>query len=96
MSITQEGETGLIVASENDSRDVVSVLLEAKADPNITDKAKLHYCNSHCLYNSNLMHFIIVWTGCSPLCCPGGSCRSSHQGFIQDFLLGGGHDTSVL
>ena len=34
----------------------VSVLLEAKADPNITDEVKLHY--SPCFYNSNLMHYV--------------------------------------
>ena len=45
-----------MVASENDAREVVSVLLEAKADPNITNEVKLHY--SHCLYNSNLMHYV--------------------------------------
>ena len=36
--------------------ETVSVLLAAKADPNITDKVKLHY--SHCLYNSNLIHYM--------------------------------------
>ena len=35
------------------------VLLEAKADPNITTEVKLHY--SHCLYNSNLMHYVTGW-----------------------------------
>ena len=43
-----------MVASKNNAREVVSVLLEAKADPNITNEVKLHY--SHCLFNSNLMH----------------------------------------
>ena len=47
LSIIQLGETSLMLASVNDARDVVSVLLAAKADPNITDEVKLHY--SHCL-----------------------------------------------
>ena len=55
MSIIQLGETSLMLASVNDARGAVSVLLEAKADPNITDEVKLHY--SHCLYNSNSMHY---------------------------------------
>ena len=63
LSIIQKGETGLGVASENDSRDVVRVLLEAKADPNITDEVKLHY--SYCLYDSNLMHYVAGRTECS-------------------------------
>ena len=44
----------------------VSVLLAAKADPNITDQVKLHY--SHWLYNSNLRHYdiITVWSHCPP------------------------------
>ena len=40
--------------------ETVSVLLAAKADPNITDEVKLHY--SHCLYNSNLMHALCYRT----------------------------------
>ena len=45
--IIQRGRTGLIEASDDGSTEIVSVLLAAKADPNITDKVKLHY--SHCL-----------------------------------------------
>ena len=47
LSIIQLGETCLILASMNDARDAVSVLLAAKADPNITKEVKLHY--GHCL-----------------------------------------------
>jgi hypothetical protein len=46
-------------ASGGGYTETVSVLLVAKADPNITDEVKLHY--SHYLYNSNLMHYIIGW-----------------------------------
>ena len=67
LSIIQLGETCLMLASMNNARDVVSVLLEAKADPNITDQVKLHY--SHCLYNSNLMHYVTVWSHCPPCGC---------------------------
>ena len=45
-----------MVASLNGFVDTVRVLLEAKADPNLTDDVRLHY--SHCLYNSNLMHYV--------------------------------------
>ena len=62
-------------ASSAGKGDVVKVLLEAKADPNITNEVKLHY--NYCLYNSNLMHYVTVWLDCSPLGCPLGSCRSS-------------------
>ena len=39
--------------------DIVSVLLAAKVDPDITDEVKLHY--SHCLYSSYLMHYVTGW-----------------------------------
>ena len=58
LSIIQNGDTGLMWASEGGYTEIVSVLLEAKADPNITDKVKLH--DSHCLYNNNLMHYVTV------------------------------------
>ena len=61
--IIQDGKTSLMIASENDSRDVVRVLLEANADPNVTTEVKLHY--SHCLYNSNLMYYFTEWMECS-------------------------------
>ena len=63
-----------MVASENDAREVVSVLLEAKADPNITDKVKLHY--SYSLYNSDLMHYVTERLERSPLCYQWGTLRS--------------------
>ena len=47
----QTGETSLMRASRSDSRDVLTVVLEANADPNITDEVNLHYY-SHYLYNS--------------------------------------------
>ena len=43
-------------ASREGFIDTVRVLLESKADPNITDDVSLHY--SHRLYNSNLMHYV--------------------------------------
>ena len=46
-------------ASDGGYTETVSVLLAAKADPNITNEVKLHY--SHCLYNSNLMHYVTEW-----------------------------------
>ena len=46
-------------ASVGGFTETVSVLLAAKADPDITNEVKLHY--SHCLYNSNLMHYVTVW-----------------------------------
>ena len=48
-----------MLASDRGYTDTVRVLLEAKADPNITNEVKLHY--SHCLYNSNLMHYFTGW-----------------------------------
>ena len=59
LSIVQKGRTGLMEASWHGYTETVSVLLAAKADPNITDEVKLLY--SHCLYNSNLMHYVTVW-----------------------------------
>ena len=59
MSIIQYGDAGLMVASRDGYPDAVRVLLEAKADPNIINKVKLHF--SHCLYNNNLMYYIIEW-----------------------------------
>ena len=59
LSIIQLGRTSLMEASLRGYTDTVRVLLEAKADPNITDEVKLHY--SHCLYNSNLMHYVTEW-----------------------------------
>ena len=55
----QNGDTVLMVASSRGKGDVVKVLLEAKADPNITNEVKLHY--NYCLYNSNLMHYVTEW-----------------------------------
>ena len=65
LSIIQKGVTGLMLASDEGYTETVRVLLEAKANPNVTDEVKLHY--SHCLYNSNLMHYVTGWMGCSPL-----------------------------
>ena len=48
LSTIQNGCTGLMRAICGDSISTVKVLLEAKADPNVTDEVKLHY--SHCLY----------------------------------------------
>ena len=59
LTIIQYGKTGLMMASRRGSTETVSVLLAAKADPNVTDGVKLHY--SHYLYNSNLMHYVTVW-----------------------------------
>ena len=59
LSIIQRGMTGLMEATLRGNIDTVRVLLEAKADPNITDEVKLHY--SHYLYNSNLMHYVTGW-----------------------------------
>ena len=39
--IIQDGETALMLASGGGYTDTVKALLEAKADPNITDKVKL-------------------------------------------------------
>ena len=50
--------------------ETMSVLLAAKADPNITNEVKLHY--SHCLYNSNFMHYVTEWSDCPPSGCLGG------------------------
>ena len=58
LSIIQSGRTSLMWASYDGYTEIVSILLEAKADPNITDEVKLLY--SHCLYNSNLMHYVTV------------------------------------
>ena len=57
--VIQGGKTCLMKASGDGHTSIVQVLLEAKADPNITDEVKLHY--SHCLYNSNLMHYVTGW-----------------------------------
>ena len=38
----QWGYTGLMLASSEGYADIVKELLEAKADPNITDEVKLH------------------------------------------------------
>ena len=57
--VIQGGWTSLMRASSDGYTNIVSVLLEAKADPNITDEVKFHY--SHCLYNSNLMHYVTGW-----------------------------------
>ena len=51
LSIIQDGYTGLIWAIALGYTEIFRVLLEVKADPNITDEVKLHY--NHCLYNSN-------------------------------------------
>ena len=45
--IQGDGFTCLMRASDDGHVDTVRVLLEAKADPNITNEVKLHY--SHCL-----------------------------------------------
>ena len=53
LSIIQyNGKTGLMKASKRGYAETVRVLLEAKADPNITNQVKLHY--SHCLYNTQI------------------------------------------
>ena len=44
--IQSDGVTCLMEASERGHVDTVRVLLEAKADPNITDEVKLHYIQS--------------------------------------------------
>ena len=49
-----------MMASINGKVDAVKVLLEAKADPNITDEVKLHY-SLDCSCNSNLMHYVTGW-----------------------------------
>lgn len=36
----QDGSTGLMWACRNDHRDIVQILLEANADPNIADEVK--------------------------------------------------------
>ena len=41
LSIIQNGETALMKASENGDTEVVKVLVEAKADLNITDQVNL-------------------------------------------------------
>ena len=43
MSLIQNGLTGLMFASFGGYTEIVRLLAEAKADPNITDKVKLHY-----------------------------------------------------
>ena len=42
-SVIQCGWTGLMWASERSYMATMRVLLEAKADPNITNEVKLHY-----------------------------------------------------
>ena len=49
LSVIQYGWTGLMRASINGHTSTVWILLETKADPNITDEVKVHY---NCLYNS--------------------------------------------
>ena len=46
--IQNGGKTCLMVASGSGHIDTVRVLLEAKADPNITNKVKFHY--NHALF----------------------------------------------
>ena len=41
--LLQDGETALMQASGGGHTDTVKVLLDAKADPNITDKVKLQW-----------------------------------------------------
>ena len=43
MFIIQDGMTSLMYISFHGFTETVSVLLAAKADPNITDEVKLHY-----------------------------------------------------
>ena len=45
LSLIQDGRTGLMEASYRGYTEIVKVLAEAKADPNITDKVKHHYTN---------------------------------------------------
>ena len=47
LSIIQDGWTALMKASENGHTDVVKVLVEAKADLNITDKVNLMMYGNH-------------------------------------------------
>lgn len=54
--VFQYGETGLMQASRLGVVDTVMILLEANANPNITNKVKFHY-----LYNSKLMHYVTGW-----------------------------------
>ena len=49
LSVIQLGWTGLMRASELGHTSTMRILIEAKADPNITDEVKVHY---NCLYNS--------------------------------------------
>ena len=53
--IIQENLSGTMAACRRSYKHAVRVLLDAKADPNITDEVKLHYCNSHCLFNSIML-----------------------------------------
>ena len=46
VTIQDDGTTCLMAASGRGYVDIVRILLEAKADPNITDEVKLRY--SHC------------------------------------------------
>ena len=47
LSIIQDSRTGLMLATSRGHTEIVRLLAEAKADPNITDRVKLrytHYC----------------------------------------------------
>ena len=65
----------------------IRVLLAANADPNITNEVKLHY--SHCLYNSNLMHYVTGWLYCPPCGCHGGRSRSNQP--VSEARSSSGH-----
>ena len=59
MSLIQSGYTGLMLASSRGHTAIVKVLAEAKADPNITDKVKLHYTHYCIVYELiKTMHVI--------------------------------------
>ena len=46
--------------------EIVRLLAEAKADPNITDEVKLHYTHYCILYELiKIMYFITGWWHCS-------------------------------
>ena len=59
LSLFQDGRTGLMEASFGGYTEIVKVLAEAKADPNITDKVKLHY--THYCIVIQIMYFITGW-----------------------------------
>ena len=61
-SVIQKGWTSLMAASYDGYGDIVRVLLEAKADPNITDEVKVRYMQPLAVFtivtHINLMHYV--------------------------------------